>query len=100
MVLKRLAKYLLFGFSLCILCVPVGGNEDCYPNVTVELSKEKPLWLHVTVRCRSKTRATFYKYELPWGNYDSMEFVAVIPDEHFVERVSRVTRTFAIPNTS
>jgi hypothetical protein len=53
----------------------------------VELSKEKPLWLHVTVRCRAKTRVSFYKYELPWGNYNSMEFVAVTPDEHFIERV-------------
>jgi hypothetical protein len=87
MVSKRLGKYLLLAFSLGILCVPVGGNEDSSANVTVELSKEKPLWLHITVRCRAKTRATFYKYKLPWGNYDSMEFVAVTPDEHFIERV-------------
>ena len=87
MVWKTLGKYLLVGFSLSILCVPVGGNEDCSPNITVELVKEKPFWLHVTVRCRAKARVTFYKYELPWGNHNSMEFVAVTPDEHFIERV-------------
>lgn len=84
---KRLGKCLLLGFSLGILSVPVGGNDDFSPNVTVELSKEKPLWLHVTVRCRAKTRVTFYKYQLPWGNYNSMEFVAVTPNEHFIERI-------------
>jgi hypothetical protein len=84
---KSLGKYLLIALCLFVLCFPVGGNEDSSPDVKVELSKEKPLWLHVTVRCRAKTRATFYKYELPWGNYDSMEFVAVTLDEHYVERI-------------
>jgi hypothetical protein len=83
---RNLRRYLRVTFCLCVLCIPAGGDEDSSPDVKVELSKEKPLWLHVTVRCRAKARATFYKYQLPWGNYNSMEFVAVTPDEHYLER--------------
>ena len=87
MVQKCIGKCVLVVLSLFILCIPVGGNEDSAPDVKVELSKEKSLWLHVTIRCRAKARVTFYKYQLPWGNYDSMEFVAVTSDEHYVKRI-------------
>jgi hypothetical protein len=84
---KFLGRYLATVLSLLLLWVPVGGSEDWSSAVKVELVKEKPLWLHVTLRCHSKTRVTFSKYQLPWGNYNSMEFVAVTPDEHYVERI-------------
>jgi hypothetical protein len=87
MMSKSLGKSLTVFLCLFVLGIPAGGNEDSSSDVKVELRKEKPLWLHITVRCRAKTRATFYRYQLPWGNYNSMEFVAVTLDEHYVERI-------------
>jgi hypothetical protein len=52
----------------------------------VELSSQRHLYLHITIRSRAKTQATFYKSRLPWGNYNSMMLIAVTPGEHFVKR--------------
>jgi len=104
------SKYLQFVSSVCIVSATVyacsapkkgaeasGGSSS---NVQVELSKDKLLWLHVTLRCRAKTRATFYKDRLPWGNYNSMEFVAVTPDEHYIERVWPIDDPVGFEETS
>jgi hypothetical protein len=74
---KNIHKSTLFVIGLCFLSVPTNGNEDTSPDVRVELNSERPLWLHVTVRSRKEARVTFYKYQLPWGNLNSMLFVPV-----------------------
>jgi hypothetical protein len=66
--------------------MPSGGREDTSPDMKVELSSQKPLWLHITLRSRAETRVTFWKWQLPWGNYNSMMLIAVTPGEHFVKR--------------
>jgi hypothetical protein len=79
-------KCLLLAAALCLFSVPSGGNEDALPDVKVELSTQKPLWLHITIRSRAETRVTFYKWRLPWGNLNSVKLVAMTPGEKYLER--------------
>src|SRR5260221_550221 len=74
---SSISKCVLVTAMLCFFSASSGGDEDTSPDVKVELSSQKPLWLHVTVRSRAETRVTFYKYLLPWGNRNSMLFVPV-----------------------
>ena len=84
---SSIRKCLVVAVTLCIFSVPSGGIEDTSPDVKVELSSQKPLSLHVTVRCRAETRVTFDKYLLPWGNIHSMMLIAVTPGERYIKRI-------------
>src|SRR5277367_3519650 len=83
---NRITRCLLVACVLCIFSVSSGGSEDTSPDMKVELSSQKPLWLHITLRSRAETRATFYKWRLPWGNYNSMMLIAVTPGERYITR--------------
>ncbi|SRR6266478_9726758 len=74
---SSISKCLFATAIFCFFSASSDGNEDASPDVKVELSSQKPLWLHVTVRSRAETRVTLYKYLLPWGNLNSMLFVPV-----------------------
>jgi len=87
MLWKNALKYFLIGLCACMAGPPTGGSEDFAPTIVkVEMIKDKPFWLHVTVRNAAKTQVKFYEYQLPWGNYNSMEFSAVTFDGHYIER--------------
>jgi hypothetical protein len=82
---NSIRKCLVVAATLCIFSAPSSGIEDTSPDVKVELSSQKPLSLHVTVRCRAATRVTLYKNLLPWGNVNNMMIIAVTPAERFVK---------------
>ena len=63
-----------------LLVAPVGGSETIPSGIQVELDKQQPLSLRVTVSSRAERRVTFPKYRLPWGNRNSMIFVPVNSD--------------------
>ncbi len=71
----RVAALLLL-FASCATSI---GSETTPPGIRVELIPEKPLWVRVTVRSGSDRTATFLRYKLPWGNRNSILFVAVTP---------------------
>jgi hypothetical protein len=87
MTVKRIGTYLLIAAIVGALCTPCSGNEDRSADVPVALSRQKPLWLHVTVRSRAPTRVTFPKYLLPWGREHSIMIVAITPSERLIQRV-------------
>jgi hypothetical protein len=78
----------IFSIFLPILAVLVSvalsaartGSETMAPGIRVELIPEKPLWVRVTVRSGADRTATFLRYKLPWGNRNSILFVAVTPE--------------------
>jgi hypothetical protein len=71
----RIAVLLLLFAS----CAVQTSSETMPPGIRVELIPEKPLWVRVTVRSGSDRTATFLRYKLPWGNRNSILFVAVTP---------------------
>jgi|HubBroStandDraft_4_1064222.scaffolds.fasta_scaffold19444_2 hypothetical protein len=56
------------------------GSETMPPGIRVELIPEKPLCVRVTVRSGADRTATFLRHKLPWGNRNSILFVAVTPE--------------------
>jgi hypothetical protein len=49
------------------------------------LNPQKPLHLRVTLRSSADTRATFFRWQLPWSNRYSMIFAAVKPNGESME---------------
>jgi len=82
---NKLRRAILVAAAICFFCVPSVANEDSAADIKVELSSQKPLWLHITIRSRATTRITFYKWRLPWGNLNSMKLVAVTPRENYLK---------------
>ena len=80
-----LRRGLLLAIAICLCSVPSVGNQDSSPDVKVELSSQKPLWLHITIRSRAESRVSFYKYLLPWGNLNSMKLFAMTPGEDYLK---------------
>jgi len=68
---------LLVTAMLCFFSASSDGNEDKSSDVKVELSSQKPLWLHVTVRSRAETQVTLPTWRLPWGNGNTMMLLPV-----------------------
>jgi hypothetical protein len=67
-------------FVLVAVCAARTGSETMPPGIRVELIPEKPLWVRVTVRSGCDRTVTFLRYKLPWGNRNSILFVAVTPE--------------------
>jgi hypothetical protein len=62
------------------------GNEAMSPDVQVALTSQNPPALHVTIRSCAETRATFFKWRLPWGNRNTMILVALTSDRNYITR--------------
>jgi len=56
------------------------AQNTAKPAIQVELNRQKPLHLLVTLRSGAVTAAKFYRADLPWGNRYSMVFAVVRPD--------------------
>jgi hypothetical protein len=80
MVLSSYCRSLIATTMLFVMSASSGGNEATVPDIRVELSNQKPLWLRVTIHSRADAPITFFKWRLPWGNRHSMILVAVTPD--------------------
>ena len=76
---RRLSRYLIGAASFLVFSIACGGAETTIPDMQVELSSQKPLWLRVTLRSRAESPVTLNKERLPWGNRYSMILVAVTP---------------------
>ena len=65
-----------------LTCLSAVGGAQNTPKaaIQVELNRQKPLHLAVTLRSGSATTVTLYRSDLPWGIRDSMIFVAVKPN--------------------
>ena len=93
MIVKRVGTYLLIAAIVGALCTPCSGNEDTSADVTVALSRQKPLWVHVTVRSRASTRVTVPDYRLPWKNVNSIMVVALTASERVIQSVYPIEDT-------
>jgi hypothetical protein len=69
----------LIALVLLWLISPSVGGEPIPPGIHVELSTNKPLWLHITLQPGTDSRLTVYASDLPWGNKYSMILIAVLP---------------------
>ena len=67
-----------FFITLFLFCAYNGAGQSVADPIRVEISSQKPLVLHVTLRSTAETRATVYKYLLPWESRHSMTLVAVL----------------------
>jgi hypothetical protein len=74
---------------MCLATVSTVGvaQNTAKPTIEVELNRQKPLHLRVTLRSGAATTATFYQSELPWGNRYSMVFAAVRPNGEPVDLI-------------
>ena len=77
-----IAIVLLASFST----VGIAQNKP-EPAIQVELDRQGPLHLRVVLRSGAATTATFYRSDLPWGNRNSIVFVAVRPNGEPVELI-------------
>jgi hypothetical protein len=62
---------------LAASCASPTQGQTTTPAVQVELNREKPLHLRVTLRSGASRTAKFYRSELPWGNRYSLTFSAL-----------------------
>jgi hypothetical protein len=56
------------------------AQNSLKPAIRVELDRQKPLHLRVTLRSGAATTATLYRSDLPWGWRYGMVFSAVRPN--------------------
>jgi hypothetical protein len=76
-----------FAFAVFLIAfyVSVSHSQTTPPPIQVELNPQKPLHLRVTLRSGAVTRATFYRFQLPWGSRRSLIFRAVKPDGQSID---------------
>ena len=79
-------------FLIAIVCLAsvstVGiAQSTAKPAIEVELNRQKPLHLRVTLTSGAVTAATFYRSDLPWGNRYSIVFAAVRPNGEPVDLI-------------
>lgn len=73
---------LFFAAALFVASSAVSGeSHSSTSGVQVEMSTQKPLTLHVTLRSHAQTRVSLYSFMLPWGTTNSMMLVPVTRDK-------------------
>ena len=82
----RLCRYWVGTAAFFVLSIACGGAETTSPDIQVELTRQNPPSLHVTIRSRAETRVSFWKWRLPWGNRNTMILVALTSDRNFITR--------------
>jgi hypothetical protein len=72
----------LLSAIILFTCLSAVGAAQNTPKaaIQVELNRQKPLHLAVTLKSGSANTVTLYRSDLPWGIRDSMIFVAVRPN--------------------
>jgi hypothetical protein len=71
-------------FLATLLPVAVAQNT-AKPAIQVELNRQRPLHLLVTLRSGAATTVTFYEADLPWGIRDSMVYAAMRPNGEAID---------------
>jgi hypothetical protein len=72
---------LLFAAVLFVASSAVSGESHSLTSgVQVEMSTQKPLTLHVTLRSHAQIPVSLYTFMLPWGNRNAMMLVPVTRD--------------------
>jgi hypothetical protein len=84
--MERTSKYVATAVLGLVLSATSVGGEATSPDIQVELSTQKPLSLHVTLRSRAETSVSIFKWRLPWGTRNTMILVAVKPDKNYLTR--------------
>ena len=84
--MERISKCAVIPVMALVFSVASLGNQTTTPDIRVELSNQKPLSLHVTVRSKAEKQVSLFKWRLPWGTKNTMILVAVKPDKNYVTR--------------
>ena len=71
--------------AVLFLALPSARTQTQSQDIKVELDQEH-LALHVTVSSGASSVVTFWKWQLPWGNANSMILVAVTRNKEYVDR--------------
>ena len=78
-------SFLILITAVLFLSLPSARTQTQPQAIKVELD-QKHLALHVTVWCRAPLVVTFGKWQLPWGNANSMILVAVTGNKSYIDR--------------
>lgn len=71
--------------AFLVLALSSARTQTLQQGIKVELDQQH-LELHVTVSSRAPSVVTFGKWQLPWGNANSMILVAVTGNKAYIER--------------